>query len=346
MRKRKYGSVAGTTGTVISILFGMVLLGCTLWILYLPVMMRSAVSQEFLLPNTSPLSRIRLPDIMEENRTNVSGSSSCRDNNLCMLTMKGDKPGPNQDRAVLSNDNNNIILADGHGLNGHTIAQAVVSELPSRLEDSKNSIAQAFVATDHEVLKLEVAEDSGSTVIGIIRDGSKVSIASAGDSTAYVAVFEPSFRILGTAIRHKPADPAERKRIEKHGGRVSLPRPEIGETTSRVIIPYKSKNRLPSALAMARCMGDREGKERGFLVAEPSIVEVQIPAQGAFAFVASDGVVDFQDENLVLQRIAGALKGGNLPKVCAEIMNESKQLWQDKLGGVYRDDMTLIVRKL
>ena len=218
----------------------------------------------------------------------------------------------------------------------------MIDTLPSKL----GNIRQAYLDTDQKALQLDEAASSGSTVIAVIQSGNQVTITSAGDSTAFVASYDggssASSAIISRSVKHKPADPQERVRIENAGGRVILPRPELGDLSSRVIIPT---NQGDMALAMSRCMGDNDGKKMGYLSAEPSVVKTTI-REPSFLFVSSDGVVDFLNIDELSRRIGKALKEGTLPQTCADVLNESKDLWAKETNGRYRDDMTLVVRRL
>ena len=96
-----------------------------------------------------------------------------------------------------------------------------------------------FLVTDEEA---KLTPGGGATGVVALRLGPSLYLAQAGDSFAFVVRWNNSGPLAGTAtivseaVRHKPADPLERKRIEKAGGEVMMPPPGPGGT-SRVVIP-------------------------------------------------------------------------------------------------------------
>jgi len=305
-----------------------------------------------------------------------------------MATQKGFKAGPNQDRSFLlkpwagiPQDPNALLIGlfDGHGTNGHLIAQTATSDFPVQLlanlehhqqqqqhgnisvESSafateklatstfQQVLHQTFLQVDHEP-RMQQIPVGGSTALAVWKIGTVVHLASAGDSTAFVAVYNRNTNTTGiveTARRHKPADPQERARIQAAGGRVYIPiNPKV---TSRVLIG-------PMALAMSRCFGDYEGKQTGILIAQPTIKTVDLRelndgTNEFFVVVASDGVVDFMPNLHVAEKVAAALYGlesttGLLADTCHALIRTASEQWDRALNGTYRDDMTIVVSKL
>jgi len=290
----------------------------------------------------------------------------------CILTRKGDKDRmmgrslPNQDRLLLmsplsleSSSNNDllILLADGHGERGHQSAEIVLLDLPFRIlqnflkmTPAPDLFKQTFLQTDQGTIQHVV--NSGTTTIAVLVHDGKVYLASAGDSTAFVARWNGrEATILAQAVKHKPAHPKERARIEANGGQVWLPPDEQG-TSSRVIIRDERGN-LEMALAMSRSLGDPDGKRLKVLTAEPDVVTVDLKQQEPnhhkfFVVVASDGVTDFLQLPQIANSLGKSLFGGgpSLATTCETIFQQAANKWRTMSQGSYRDDMSLAVSQI
>jgi len=151
------------------------------------------------------------------------------------------------------------------------------------------------------------------------------------------------------AVRHKPADPEEKKRIEAAGGEVVQP---FGDPSSRVIIPSAKGPMFDTALAMSRCMGDNDGKLAGFLIAEPSIQVVNVKdyaGKELFVLVSSDGVTDMFSVDPLIGELGTVLFSKNnaesLESVVERALEFASSRWIPQTGG-YRDDMSLMVARI
>lgn len=197
---------------------------------------------------------------------------------IALQTWKGRKGAigvdANQDRSVMmlfdarqfGGPASLIALADGHGTAGHVFAEEVIKDLPLRLlqalEDANDRLdddttvrqvlKRTFLETDRMLID-EIDQEGGSTIVLVLHLGDKLYLASAGDSTAAVLEWSSSgaggtkkAKVLQTAVRHKPMDPEERKRIEAAGGTVFQ---QFGDPSSRVVIPSSRGPMFDSALA-------------------------------------------------------------------------------------------------
>jgi len=262
-----------------------------------------------------------------------------------LLTLKGQKSGPNQDRGVLIEGNHKKIVAlfDGHGVYGHDSADSAVKILPKlvqRTEMADADLRSAFKRADD----LQPPNEGGCTAILVIQNNRQVTVASLGDSTAMV-VERQHKTIVAQAIHHKPKDPEELARIEKAGGQVEIPPEETG-LSSRVI--FTTADGMEMGLAMSRCLGDKEGKDVGYLLAEPSILRIDLDAaEEYFLVVASDGVMDKLQVDELLTPLAQNLDDPeSLESTCRKLMKQATENWHTEMNGMYRDDMTIVVTKL
>jgi serine/threonine protein phosphatase PrpC len=284
-------------------------------------------------------------------------------------TRKGQKGSPNQDRSLLIESgapgSTRFVLAavfDGHGARGHESSQQALLQLPFDLlqqpqlgEETKvlTILKESFLRADQS----QSTPQAGTTAVLALQIGRSLYLASAGDSTALLVRYSPrrGVTIVAEAVKHKPADPEERKRIEAAGGRIMIPQ----GASSRVV--YRTAQGLDMALAMSRSLGDLDGKGPGYLTAEPSIVVVQDLAQvvGAsnpnddksflFLIVASDGVMDMVPTEKVASVLGKALENPDrtaLSQACQNLLEQAARQWAVQMMGTYRDDMTLLVTRL
>lgn len=247
---------------------------------------------------------IHFPQQIQLNSAGVVSALKCHaanyhhSNPFCLVTQRGQKQGPNQDRslAITSNNNSkqNLLLAallDGHGFDGEQVSQTAAIQLTSRIlevvrhndqppaltpENTDNRLVQAlrqtFVEFDQHLLAT-TGFRGGSTALFLLVDSISTPSAAAhwisvGDSIGYLIQWSKdaaATRILHEVPAHKPADPEERKRIESWGGIVV-----DGQQGYSSRVQYQERiqagtlRQQPAfatfTLAMSRSIGDRGGK--------------------------------------------------------------------------------------
>jgi serine/threonine protein phosphatase PrpC len=287
---------------------------------------------------------------------------------VSLQTWTGEKGGfgapINQDRSVMvlldgerTAPSFLLLLADGHGDGGEIVAEHVAKDLPFRLfrileeipdnheQTVRNVLEKCFLETDELANALDT--DGGSTLVVVLQVGDFLYLASAGDSVAILAEWTGSeASIISQAVRHKPADIDERSRIETAGGTVIQ---RLGDS-SRVIIPDARGPLYDMALAMSRSMGDRQGKEAGFLVATPSIQVVSLADyrdKDLFVVASSDGVTDMVPIDPLLSMIGGTIfqeRQTDMDIAVQTCLSLASSRWLET--GPYRDDMTLTTTRL
>merc|ERR1719482_373294 len=181
-------------------------------------------------------------------------------------TMIGRKAGhvTNQDviAASVYEDYNILAVCDGHGAEGHRVAQASKGVLLKSLESQltagvevKKALVDAFQMAERNLplmLGREVVAFSGTTATVAAVKGSQVTFAHVGDSTGCVyRVANGNATLVCRTRDHVPNIPEERARILRAGGRVSE-ETFGGVSAFRV---YQSGQNLPG-LAMSRSLGD------------------------------------------------------------------------------------------
>ena len=216
---------------------------------------------------------------------------------VMIMTRKSYKGGlvqdqVNQDRAVVvmnpflkSNDGMMIGIFDGHSQEGHIVAHVIQQTLPKILvqalspilvknstittihndtegrdEQLKQAVKKSFTIADTNI-PLEYGINAGCTTSLILQiDSHTIITANVGDSQSFVFQYNKSTqrtKIVYSTRKHKPDDPLERTRIERMGGKVSIPpvkeqilNGQRIEISSRVVIP--KTNIGPVSLAMSR----------------------------------------------------------------------------------------------
>ena len=240
-------------------------------------------------------------------------------------------------------------IFDGHGEEGHAVAEYVSRELPRLLAAKLDArmccqndewiiqqLNQTFVEVNEEAPPS--AMRGGCTASVTLRIGSKVYFANAGDSrTILVSAEKEEAEILYETRRDKANLPDEKARIEALGGKIHIP-PQ-NPNLSRVIV-YSTAARPPEpiGLAMSRSIGDWEWKSVG-VTAEPIVDVVDLTGkEDTFVLSASDGLWDLRRKEFFAKRFAKALReGDNLLQSSVDII----QLVSPNKG--YRDDISLIL---
>jgi len=342
---------------------------------------------------------IILQRLEEASFSNLSKQSNKQNN--AIMTRRGFKGGDpnnqiNQDRVViispfLSSRNKgyfseqNFVMGiwDGHGQDGHVVADFVQETLPLLLTNELNKMLQSnlrrvtadlereiqqrmrqiLIDTFHTVdLLIPNQKESGCTSSFTILFGSKLYFANAGDSQTFLASFTPSKTTLNVTPTHihyitrrdKPHLPNERNRIESMGGEVYMPL--LSEDTSRVIT-YKNKGKIDesiSGLAMSRSLGDKDAKKVG-VVSDPliSIIDTSDILQNKkfsndvfIVVAASDGLLDtISPEEITVEIAQAYVKGEDFSLACGRLIWKASKKWMEK-GFFYRDDISLAIHQV
>jgi serine/threonine protein phosphatase PrpC len=157
---------------------------------------------------------------------------------------------------------------DGHGKMGEEVAEFAVTELPRRLAIELQAITkldrELDVKVSHALVKVFKEIDQsiptkgigGCTASIVLRLGSKIYVANAGDSVSFVASHTEAteqVNVLYVTREDKPHLPEEYHRILEMGGKVSQPKHK--DDSSRVLFIDRTTNTV-AGLAMSRSIGD------------------------------------------------------------------------------------------
>lgn len=276
-----------------------------------------------------------------------------------------------------------LALMDGHGSEGHLIAEATMRDFPVVLTRELRKAAQVVQSENYlHALITDVmvktfrkvdrhvpdAAASGTTLTVALKLGQHLHVANVGDSRTFIVTYHPqdgSAKILYGTSQDTPDDAKERQRILDRGGSLWLP-----PVTARGVQPpprvfmelRDEKNETTTlALRLSRSIGDRAASEVG-VICDPKVATVNIdgvmqkdPSVQIFVFSASDGVLEKMAAQTIADRLAASLYRGftvtPLETVegifldINEIWTKSRTYENGQLRD-YRDDMTVAVAKV
>lgn len=209
-------------------------------------------------------------------------------------------------------------IFDGHGGNeASDLASRVLPVLiASELENPTNgaSVRTALIRSFHQMQAYMQAfyprqlERQGTTAVVVLRIGTTLYCANAGDSRAVMC----SGNAINLSQDHKPNQTSEKSRIHRLGGYVNLP----SQGTPRV---WKSKDDRRIGLSTSRSLGDLESRtESGeYLVSPTPDVSVHEIRPGLL-ILACDGVWDVMTSAEAC-RVASA----DAPNTCKKLVRHA-----------------------
>ncbi len=208
-----------------------------------------------------------------------------------LYAICGKRPSMEDSDAIVTNFRTKgplyAAIFDGHG--GKKVAHLASCLLHSYLAKelaSKKKIEQAFkdaFSKTDEKLKKTIKDQSGSTVIVALIDGTKLHIANLGDSRAVISENDTAVRITKD---HKTSDEKELARIKKAGG-------------------FVFNGRFGGSLAVSRALGDFHLKNEKLTNNEPlsnipDVFSRTITENSDFLILACDGLWDvIKDQDAV-----------------------------------------------
>lgn len=248
-----------------------------------------------------------------------------------------------------------VCCCDGHGAHGNAIATRVARRLPCFLAQSLSNcktpesinmpetLAYVFDKAQEELVIASTLESgwdsdrSGTTALCVVWNASTLWTAYVGDSRCVMGC-EGQSRVYFQTVDHKPSAPKERTRIQASGGEVRRETCDDGEVIHRVYV----KGGIAPGLAMSRAFGDGLAQTVG-VNARPDIGTHVIPlSEMPFLVLASDGIWDVMDSDLVVQMVNEQLPTLGAQKTVDALVAQAKLGWE-KLGPYYMDDITAII---
>jgi serine/threonine protein phosphatase PrpC len=244
------------------------------------------------------------------------------------------------------------MVADGHGEYGDWVSDLLVRTLPYFLssyecrnellqEEVEKALELAFKKAEEDLIAQASSSDkdlsmSGATTTAVLKLGKekKAWVATIGDSRAIF--FDEAGNVLKTSKEHKPQDPAEKSRIEEHGGEVKIDKHNIGRV-------FK-KDRPWPALAVTRAFGDLLAKNVGVsVVPEIECWDLENHECGRI-LIASDGIWEFLSNQQVAATVSYQLSknNSNVGMALETLVEDAQSEWQINEGN-YCDDVTVLM---
>jgi len=276
----------------------------------------------------------------------------------CTAGSKGDGSNkcPNQDAFSMTRGGDGeliIVVADGHGEDGHHVACRVARTIPALLLDTEGDhqpekfseqwFASAFTLCEQDVEAFAMVHDLNLTASGATcavavlvpdpggsGDWGQLYMAHVGDTR--ITLYSSQGEELCRSIDHSLDDYTEQQRILDAGG-------EIREISGHKRV-FRAGKSVPG-LGMARSFGDVSVKDCGVTEDCTVVGPVAVPV-GSRVMVASDGVWDKMDSDDVasMQRQGDKLEDQEI--ATGDIFKCSRTNWQATEQS-YCDDITIVL---
>eukprot|EP00887_Chlorella_sp_A99_P001830 scaffold19.g1830.t1 len=275
---------------------------------------------------------------------------------------------------------------DGHGPYGRSAAKHASAALPSALAAAgplaalsdrrwARLLRDACRAVNASMKDAATAgfdaSLSGSTACFGVILGSKVHIASVGDSRCLVARRTPSGGVEAVQVRGrgrrgragardrggpassptcgaqltedaKPQHPEEMRRIHSAGGVVKQLKDESGELCGAYRVFRRGDDVLPG-LAMSRSLGDVYAQAVG-VTCEPHVTTYTLSERDLFLVFATDGVCDVMSNEQVVDFIERYKQHRDASTTCAEALTlEAQQRWKAAHEEAIVDDISVAI---
>ena len=276
----------------------------------------------------------------------------------------------NQDRYVyLENifniQNCNIYgICDGHGSNGHFVAEFCVESIKKFFTDESNfitkqnktitkeSLYQKLTQNNYSFLKkyftnlqkdlIDASFDthfSGTTCILVYQIDDKIICSNIGDSRAILINknVKNEYEIIELSYDQKPTNPEEKKRIEESGGEIAPCEDEIDLNGPKRV--WVKGEKFPG-IAISRTLGDEVGKSVG-VICTPEFIEKNVSKDSCYCITASDGVWEFLSNKQVCDINNKFYSSGDYNGMVKNLIREASIEWNN--DGICRDDITLVV---
>ncbi|CAD8131830.1 unnamed protein product [Paramecium pentaurelia] len=250
-------------------------------------------------------------------------------------------------------DNSYLLqVSDGHGVNGHEVAQFVQERLPNIIDQLLKShkgkkdqdimiqviLRQAFERTTKELYKSGIdITYSGATTVCLLVIKHTGWCANIGDSRAIIGRQKDGLHVIELSHDQKPDLPKEEKRILSNGGRVQAYSDEEGNPIGPARVWLKNEN-VPG-LAMSRSFGDYVAAQVG-VISIPEIIKHTFQ-NDKFLIIASDGIWEFLDNQWIIDTVFGYYLKNDAEGAVDRLVKEATESWQKEEEVI--DDITCIV---
>ncbi|CAK60686.1 unnamed protein product (macronuclear) [Paramecium tetraurelia] len=295
------------------------------------------------------------PDIIQTDRRLISKFAV--KTQAGMLYTKQEKV--NQDSYAIHErigdiDNSYLLqVSDGHGVNGHEVAQFVQEKLPNIIDQLLKShklgkkdqdmmiqviLRQAFERTTKELYQSGIdITYSGATTVCLLVIKHTGWCANIGDSRAIIGRQKDGLHVIELSHDQKPDLPKEQKRILQNGGRVQAYSDEEGNPIGPARVWLKNEN-VPG-LAMSRSFGDYVAAQVG-VISIPEIIKHTFQ-NDKFLIIASDGIWEFLDNQWIIDTVFGYYLKNDAEGAVDKLVKEATESWKKEEEVI--DDITCIV---
>ena len=193
-----------------------------------------------------------------------------------------------------------FLVADGHG--GPQVADIARDDLlmsiitraaVAPLEDAMHT---AFLELHARARRDYAAAGTTATVVAIDRRTRSITCANVGDSHGYLVLPE---KLVPLGVDHRfDTNVEEKQRVVKQGGKIGR---AVHAATGQPSGPLRA---FPGGLAMGRSIGDLDCGD--WVLAAPSVQQAQLPLEGGWVVICSDGVWDALDAEAVARIVREA----------------------------------------
>lgn len=220
-----------------------------------------------------------------------------------------------------------FIVLDGHG--GKDAAEYAVKRLPEIIKtklkykdsDLIHSIEQSFIDIDKE-LQFYIDKTSGTTATLVYIENNKLICSNVGDSSAKLFDFKSNYSKTLSFDHRIMYNKEEQERIISNKGIIK-------------------NNRVNGSLMLSRSLGDHYLQDFGLTPIPQSTKEIILNKEDKYLIIASDGVWDVLDDNMIfdLKYDLGFSNNIKCQIISDNIVKKCKQLES-------KDNISCIVIKL
>ena len=279
--------------------------------------------------------------------------------------IEGNLKDNNQDSAVLLNNIFNLdyciyAIMDGHGFNGHFVSQLVKKNIEEYFTKKENYCKSSETITidlikhnlknkNYQMIKnfykkcqndlIDSSFDthfSGTTCVIVFKIEKLILCANVGDSRAMIVKkVNNEFIQEKLSEDQKPENPTEKARIEASNGCI-LKCQDDPDGPWRI---FQKGENFPG-IAMSRSLGDEVGHSCGVSY-EPDIIEKTIDESYKYIIVASDGIWEFLDNEVVMKFLNPYYGNEDAEGALRFITKVAVKKWEE--DDNYQDDITSVL---
>jgi len=234
-------------------------------------------------------------------------------------------------------------VCDGHGLNGHSVAQFIAERLPAILyrkvalkatESTSTALMDAYAECQQQLSEAAIdTTQSGSTCLSLLLVDSVLVCASVGDSRAVVGrKIGGIWGVCQLSWDHRTDNCLETERIVQCGGEVTQAK-RSRLKHSRIYL----KDTLVPGLSLTRSLGDSIVASIG-VTAEPDLGVLTLSDNDKFVLVGTRGLWEVMD-SIEAVRLAAETYEQSAETVPELLVQEAQRRW--KARGLLIDDVTV-----